>query len=706
MNKKKKKSLVPLRLNLLFFMVFLFFSLLILRIGFIQIVHGERYQTVVERTENSTVNIPVPRGEIFDRYNRAIVNNKPLNAITYTRANGTTQEEVLDVARKLAELIEKDTSKITERDKKDYWIITHPEEARLLITDSEWAQFEDKDLTDSDLYRIQLERIDEQKLNEIKEEELEILAIFREMTKGYYLTPQIVKNDNVTDIEFATVSENLEILPGVDTTVDWERAYPFERTLRSILGNTTTADEGLPSEKLDYYLSRGYNRNDRVGKSYLEEQYETVLHGQKAQVQNILKGNTLLETKVVREGQSGSDLILTIDMDLQQEVEKILEEELLRAKQSGGSPYLDRAFVVMMDPKTGEILTMAGRQYTVNEGKVGFNDFALGNINTAYEMGSAVKGASVLTGYETGVIQPGSYLVDEPLFLGPRGLRKASYQTMGRINDLTALRRSSNVYMFKIAIAIGKGQYRPYGPLPLDMEAYTTIRNYFSQFGLGVKTGIDLPGETTGIRKMEDLNPGLLLDIMIGQFDTYTPLQLAQYVSTIANGGYRLQPRIVKEIRQPAYGEGEVGEILKPFEPNVLNRIDMRPEYISQVQEGFRQVMQTTGGTAAGVFANKSYKPAGKTGTAQAFYYDSNTRRIYPTWNLTLVGYAPHNNPEVAFSVVVPWAYQNTGNGISNKIGERILDTYFDLKTKNRSNDTEASVDEDDEVGEVEETQD
>ncbi|MBD8069155.1 peptidoglycan D,D-transpeptidase FtsI family protein [Bacillus sp. PS06] len=686
--KKKKKTQVPFRLNILFFLVFILFSALILRLGVVQIVNGERYQEEVDKTENKTVHTPVPRGKIYDRYDRTIVDNEPQNAITYTRAQGVSQQDVLEVARKLAPLIdmtdEKFTKKLTERDLQDYWLISRPEEAKEKLSEADLEEY-----TASELYQLQLDRITEEEIKEITDnkKDLEVAAIFREMNRGYALTPQIVKNQDVSPEEYATVSENLENLPGIDTMVDWERKYTFDSTLRSILGRITTSDEGLPAEKLDYYMARGYNRNDRVGKSYLEEQYEEVLSGQKAIVENITQGHTLLETKVISEGQRGSDLILTIDMDLQQAVEEILESELRLAKQRPGTQFLDRAFVVMMDPKTGEILTLAGKQYQNKDGKSEYLDYALGTINSAYAMGSAVKGATVLTGYQTGAINIGQYQYDEPIYI--KQLRKASWTPypMGNINDLTALERSSNVYMFKTVMKIANANYIPRQALPFDRDAFGTVRKYFSQFGLGVKTGIDLPGESTGFVGQDTASPGFLLDLSIGQYDTYTPIQLAQYVSTIANGGYRMQPKIVKEIRQPTLEMGEIGPIIKPFQPTILNRIDMKDEEIAQVQEGFRRVMQGSRGTAESTFGNKSYKPAGKTGTAEGYYFDPITQKGYEdVWNLTLVGYAPYDNPEVAFSVVVPNAYYGNRNShsINNRIGEQILDKYFELKTQNR----------------------
>ena len=128
---------------------------------------------------------------------------------------------------------------------------------------------------------------------------------------------------------------------------------------------------------------------------------------------------------------------------------------------------------------------------------------------------------------------------------------------------MTALKRSSNVYMFKTAIAIGGTQYtRPEQTMNVTDESFDIMRNRYAEFGLGKQTGIDLPGEQIGY-KGSIRHAGLLMDFSIGQYDTYTPLQLAQYVSTIANGGYRMEPHIVKKMHEPVLKKGEIGPVFK-----------------------------------------------------------------------------------------------------------------------------------------------
>ncbi|MEC1345932.1 penicillin-binding protein 2 [Bacillus haynesii] len=691
MNKKmkteKRKSL-PIRLNILFLLAFIIFTIVVVRLGMVQIVFGEDYTNEVQKQEEVDVSTSVPRGKIYDRNLNTIVKNKPMNAITYTRTSSTSQEDRLKIAKKLAEMIEIDTDKITERDKKDYWILTRPKKAEKLITDQDRKKVKDGKLKEDDLYQLQLDRITEDKLNELTDQDLKVLAIKRQMDSGYALTPQYIKNKDVTAKEMAVVSEHLDELPGVDVTSDWKRDYPYNGLLRTMIGSISDSNEGLPKSLLDHYLSLGYNRNDRVGKSYLEAEYENVLQGQKEKVKNITnKSGDIVDKEVISEGKSGKDLVLTIDVDMQKAIEKIIEDELKSAKAQHSAPLLDRAFVVMMDPRNGEVLSIAGKQLKNESGKLKVDDYALGAMTSSYEMGSAVKGATVLTGLQTGAINLNTTFLDEPLYIGKGNPKKSWASNLGTLGIQGALEKSSNVFMFKTAIALGKGQYKARQPLDLQTKAFDTFRYYFSQFGLGVKTGIDLPNEATGYKGSQRL-PGFLLDYSIGQYDTYTPLQLAQYVSTIANGGYRMKPQLVKEIREPDSKKG-IGAVTQSVQPEVLNKLDMSDQYIKEVQNGFRRVM--TKGTAAGQFASASYKPAGKTGTAQSFYDGPDKSKTgTSTYNTTLVAYAPYDNPEVAISVVVPWVYNDYGQrySMTNEIGRKVLDKYFELKSKQSKENT------------------
>ena len=261
------------------------------------------------------------------------------------------------------------------------------------------------------------------------------------------------------------------------------------------------------------------------------------------------------------------------------------------------------------------------------------------------------------------------------------------------MNDLDALERSSNVYMFKIALSLGGLKYYPGMGLSLGNDTLQKLRNGYNQMGLGVLTGVDLPGETTGIAN-DPNNPGNILDLSIGQFDTYTPLQLAQYVSTIANGGYRIQPRMLKEIRNPSTDGETLGPLVEEIEPKVLNRIDNTEEEINRIKEGFRRVYVGARGSAASAFRDAPYTAAGKTGTAEVVYYDPEKAKSgIDTLNLVHVGFAPYENPEVAYAVILPWATTSSTvpRYYNNLIAREILDVYFELKDKRAKEGTLSS---------------
>ncbi|EMY8531706.1 MULTISPECIES: peptidoglycan D,D-transpeptidase FtsI family protein [Bacillus cereus group] len=693
MKKQKKKSdrAVPMRLNILFLCVFILFSAMIIQLGKVQIIDGETYKNEVEKRENATVSLSVPRGKIFDREGNPVVDNKSLRTITYTKMKGVKSEEILKTASQLAEIIEipqEDIDKLTETDKKDFWMQLNPTLTEKLVSKKEINRFRDKDITgknlDKKIEELKRKRVTDKNLQDLTDKDIKVLAIKSKMTSGYQMAPQIIKKD-VSEKEFTIISEGLANLPGVDVSVDWERVYVNDGLFRSVLGNVSNSDEGLPSERLDYYLVRDYSRNDRVGKSYIEQQYEDVLHGTKKEVRSVAdKQGTTIRTETISEGKSGKNLTLTIDMELQKKVEESIEKILKAYK--GSESMLDRAFVVMMNPKNGQVLSMAGKRLVEKDGKTEIEDYALGTMTSSYELGSTVKGATVLTGFETKAITPGTYFYDAPMkFKGTR--EKKSWKEFGNIDDLRALQVSSNVYMFHTALKIAGVDYVKNSSLNIKQEYFDKMRYYFRQFGLGVPTGIDLPNETAGQIGKKDNQPGFLLDYSIGQYDTYTPLQLVQYISTIANGGYRMKPQIVQEVREQTSQKDEIGKVVHAVEPIVLNKIDMKEEYINQVKEGFRKVFQEGDGTGVRAFQKASYKPAGKTGTAQTVYggesdigrNEKGERR--ECYNLTLAGYAPYDNPEVAFSVVVPWV-MNDKSGINSDIGKEVLDAYFELKNK------------------------
>ncbi len=687
---KKKKAQLPFRLNILFLSVFLVFSLLIVQLGVVQILNGEEAQRQINQTENTPSEKPVPRGKLYDSDFDLILDNKTVKSITYTPPkNGESAEARLKLAEELAKYItiikdEKELDDaVRERDKKEYWYIKNRKEVIDLLSDEER-----ENLDTGEQYQAELDAITQKHLDEIDwtSEVKNVIAIKKELDAAYELSPHVVVNEGLTDEEYAKVSEHLHDLPGIDAVIDWDRERLYEETLSSFIGNLTTSDEGIPRENSDYYLSNGYTWNDRVGTSGLEEQYEHVLRGRKEKVQYTTdtSGN-VVNSEVVVEGQRGKDLILSVDMEFQAAVDKIVQEELRTAinNPNNNTGYLKDALAVVMNPQTGDILAMSGFRYDEDEDE--YLNQAYRTIYDSHEPGSSIKGATVLAGYQEGVIDIGTHMADGVIKIKSTPAFKSHRDLGPSISDVYAIQESSNVYMARIAMKIAGATYRYEEPLyNFDYSAFGTMRNYYSQFGLGVKTGIDLPFEATGVTGTDPAQ-GNLLHLSIGQYDTYTTLQLAQYVSTIANDGYRMKPRLVKEIREPSNENGTPGKVIESFSPEVLNRVGMDDKYIERVQEGFRRVF--TDGTATTTeWANFPYEVAGKTGTAQKPKYeiiDGDPVQVAETNNLSLVGYSPTENPEVAFAVIVPENGTKTGrHNVHHAIGSRIIETYYEFKEK------------------------
>ncbi|WJP98840.1 peptidoglycan D,D-transpeptidase FtsI family protein [Macrococcus bovicus] len=669
-NELRQKRITQRRLNVVFIAVMTLMTLLILRLGYLQIVKSEDYKKAVASNENIVINESVPRGRIYDRNGKLLVDNTAKKSITYTRGRMTTTGELLDTAKKLSRIIDMPTDKLTEMDKQTYFIQTHPELVRKLMA-KESEQFQNEIITQEHYDKLLYQKIAPRV--QLSRKELEVAAIYREMSAGSQLTPQTIKNDHVTEKEYALVSQNLAQLPGVNTTMDWDRKYLYGSTLRTLFGKVTSKEEGLPKDNVDYYLARGYARNDRVGQSYLEYEYEDVLRGRKKKMRYVTdKSGQITNSEIIDPGSRGNDLVLSIDIDLQQKIEKMIDKHIAILR-SEGAKTMDKVLVVVQDPNNGDVLALAGRQIEPN-GKI--SDYHYGTFTSQYAVGSSVKGATLLTGYHQHAIKLNEEMVDEPMsFAG--GMTKRSYFNQDgkvTINDKEALMHSSNVYMFKTALKIAGMNYSQGMTLPKDISAAGRIlRTGMNQFGLGVKTGIDLPNEVVGQSGKLTDNAGNYLDLAIGQYDTYTPLQLSQYISTIANDGSRIAPHVVKEIRTPSKTQ-TLGPVKEVIHGKVLNKINSTPAEIKQVKSGFNMVFNQIEGTGYNSFHDTIVKSAGKTGTAEVFQNGE------PRVNATYIGYAPMDKPEISFSIIysnqpVPPPWLPGGD-----LGKDIINSYFSTK--------------------------
>ena len=673
---KDIKETVEKRYNILIIAIIFIMVVLSINLFYVQIVKHNYYVNKVEQlSQNILTSTSTPRGRIYDRNGKVIVDNEAVKVIYYKKPAKVTTAEEIKTAYKVAEMLTLDYNKLSDKNLRKFWILNNKELADAKITSEEWLKLEERKLSSTDIENLKIERVTLEELAQLDSTDRLAAYIYYLMNVGYSFDEKVIKKEDVTDKEYALIAENVNNIKGFDVRLDWNRVYPYGDVFKTILGSVSTNESGIPYELKDYYLNLGYELNDRVGPSYLEYQYESLLKGEKT-VYQILDDGT---KKIIDEGSRGKDIVLTIDIELQQEIEKILEEEVLNGKDYPNTKYYNRSFVIISDPNTGEILAMAGKQVVLEDDEYKVYDYTPGIITTPVTAGSIVKGASHAVGYKTGALQIGERRNDTCIKIANTPL-KCSWTNLGMIDDISALKYSSNVYQFLTAIKVGGGDYKYNEELNIDVGAFDIYRKTFNEFGLGVLTGIDLPVESLGYTSNSTL-AGHLLDFSIGQYDTYTPIQLSQYINTIANGGYRVQPHLLKAVYNPT--KDGLTDLLYEVTPTVLNKVNLEDEYMSRIREGFRSVMTSSG---LGVsFINPKYNAAGKTGTSESFI-DTDGDGVVDTATMsnTFGAYAPYDDPQVSFVVVSPDIFYKEGTSTSRApinriISYRISQKYFEL---------------------------
>lgn len=616
--------------------VILLFLFIIFILGYINIYKHSFYARKLDDKQNKYISLAsAPRGRILDRNGNILVDNIGVKTIVYKKSNSVKKTDEIEIAKKLADLITLDYNE-SIRELKDYYILLNKEETDNLITDKEYDLYNNRKLSNDDLYKYKLERITEEMLSTFNDKDRLTAHIYSLMNKGYKYEIKIIKDKDVTEEEYAKIIESN--IKGVTGSISWERTYPYNNVLRKIFGTVSSRENGVPNDKKRYYLNKGYSLNDRVGTSYLEEYYEEYLKGKKA-IYKVNNDNTLT---LIEKEEKGNDLVLSIDINLQMEVEKIIQDKIIAGKKLKNTEYYNHAYAIISNPNDGSILTMAGQR--LNENTNEFSDISPNIINSAYTMGSVVKGASQTVGYQTNVIEPNKYMTDScvKLYLVPE---KCSFKRLGRINDITALKWSSNYYQFITAIKASGKTYRYNMKLNSTKDDFKRYRDTFASYGLGVLTDIDLPNEKPGIIGTKQADD-LLLNLSIGQYDTYTPIELVQYINTIANNGKRIKLSLMNKIVDSD------NKVIKKNDSKVLNDVKLDNYYFERLKEGFRQVLD--GGTGAG-YTELKYKPAGKTGTSESFYdSDLDGKVDVKTISMSYAMFAPVDNPKYSLVVISP----------------------------------------------------
>lgn len=469
--------------------------------------------------------------------------------------------------------------------------------------------------------------------------------------------PIRIKTDVTPDI-VSIIEEQKSQYPGVVIEVTPIRDYILKQEGAHTFGYVSEIND----TELEKMKDEGYKSGDIIGKFGLEKVYDKELRGENGgqQVEVDVSGKPV-QILGRKEPVPGDDLELTIDINLQQAAEKAVDEQLT---QIGAHA----AAAVVMNPQTGEILAMVSRPaFDPNLFAHGISSKDWNQLNNnpyhpmdnktitgEYPPGSTFKIVTGTAALTEGVVTPDEQIFDSGHhWIIPKG--NADGEALGWLNFRTALAHSDNVYFYEMGNRLG-----------IDH-----LEKYARMFGLGAKTGIDLPYEATGLvanRRYKEKNfddgewyLSETFDAAIGQgFNLVTPLQAAMVMGEIAADGKRYKPHVVNRIIAPD------GSVVKDFQPELLSQLDVPEEDIKLVQDGLHDV--TKYGTAASSFRGFTVDIAGKTGTAE------NSQGRDHGW---FVAYGPFDNPNIVVAVIV----ENGGYGSQSAvpIGRKILEAAFGL---------------------------
>ncbi len=642
-NRDPNKSHIPFRLNFLFFIVFLLFAALIGQLAYLQVDYGQKFRTEVNSANNTTATANVQRGSVYDSAGRVLVGNKSHQAIQYTKGLNVASTKMYSVATKLSEYLAIPTNTLTDRNLADYYLASA---SNLKAVSKKVKTSSDEDV----VYAREVAYAEKNLINNFTPQQKKAAAIYYKMNSAYSLSTVNIKSTGVTSTELAQIGEHQSEMPGVKVGTSWTRSYPNGTDLSSVLGTVTTEKQGLPSDNVKTLLAEGYSRDDSVGQSQLEKQYENVLRGTKSQTEVKTQDGVIQKEIEKYGGSKGDNIQLTVNAKFQKQVQSIMKSVV--SSNTGSNPYMSGGYAVVMNPSTGAVYALAGIDRDTSTGKMTEN--ALGTINQSIVMGSVVKGATVMGALQDGVITPtNSTLTDTPIKLAGTAAKTSWFNKGGgtslSLNASTAMEVSSNSYMMQLAMKEGNYSYASGKALTMSTSVFSKLRGYFNEFGLGVKTGIDLPGEATGYQgDSSRTSIGKALDLSYGNYDSYTTIQVAQYISTMANGGRRIAPHVVGAITG-TNANGTQGKVKANVSPRVLNTIDVPSSYFDVVHQGYWDVVHGNSAYKTGsALSSLSPAVAAKSGTAETFHGSASTE------TLSLATYAPFKNPKVAMAIVFP----------------------------------------------------
>ncbi len=675
---------INFRFNIIVVIVYIIGIILIVQLFNLQVLNGETYREQSNTRLSRVTSIKSARGSIVDRTGTELAGIATQYSIEMYKTN-IANEQLNTSILKLVNLLNEYQVAYTDT----FPVNINPYE--YTISGDELATWKAK-------YKIKEDATPEEAINkfkskyEISNENIEdvrkIIAIrYKISTTGYSTTKSIQIAENVGQDLIAQISERNSEFPGISIEQKAIRTYLTGSLASHVIGYTGKISQEEYEKKKDTYSS-----DDIVGKTGIEALFEKYLKGQDGEKQvDMSVDGTITGECITKDAKVGDDIVLTIDANLQSVTESALENCINKIRDGGFSQTYDAkgGAAVVMNVNTGEVLATASNPTYEPQWFSGGIDpnrwkelrdnpshpMLNKTIQSAYAPGSIFKMVTAIAGLETGTISTKEKINDTGVYRKYNTEWKCWYYTSyhrghGYQNVTQALQHSCNYFFYEVG----------------DRMGISTLSKYALHFGLGKKTGIELPSESAGsvaspetkakLKNGESWYPGETLSASIGQsYNNFTPMQIAKYISTIANGGTIVKPTIIKTIL-----DSNNTEVSKEEIENYTNEklgidtsddgIEINPENINIAKEGMRMATSEAGGTAYNIFKNFNVEVAGKTGSAEAGT-DSNGNDKVNAW---FVCFAPFENPEVAVVVMI----ENGGHGnYAAEVARDILVQYF-----------------------------
>lgn len=697
--RERKKANINLRYNLLTIIVYIVGIILIAKLFNLQIVHGAEYREESNTRLTRESVVEASRGAILDRSGTTLVSSN----MTFSLEMYKTKIDNNGLNVSLLNIIN-----VLEK-----YNISYPNSLPITINPYKFT------ITDEDSLKkwkknnnIDENATAEQAFEKLKnkyeitntnnlEEIRKIMTLRYEISqKGYSSTKSITLAKGLPREAVAEFSESSSKFPGINIVVDPVRQYTSGTLAAHILGYASQISQ-------EEYKTRkeNYTQNDIIGKNGIESVFEEYLKGKNGTKQIDMDVDGAITGEYTsEEAIAGSDIVLTIDSNLQKVTEDALEANIKKISSGGfGKRYDAKAgAAVVMNVNSGEILAMAsyptynpadfvGGISTENWEKYNNDDahpLVDKAIQNSYQPGSTFKMVTAIAGLESGVINTNTRINDVGRYTKYRDYQPVCWyytdyhRGHGSLNVSQAIEKSCNYFFYETG----------------DRMGIDTLAKYAKYFGLGSKTGIELKGETAGQLASKETKQKLhakdgtgywtsgdTLQASIGQGDNeFSPLQMAKYISMLANGGKKIEPTVIKTIRNSNGTEASRDDI-KKFVNNKLGLQDdetedlqIQQQNLKAVLKGMESVTQDSEGTAYVRFKDFGISVGGKTGSAEAAGGKVNA------W---FVGFAPFENPEIAVVVMV----ENGGHGnYTAEVVRDIMEEYFGMNTQTVEEDMSA----------------